>query len=139
MFKLSSWNFGRIWIGYLFDMYLLICSVEKSGFVTKKIHHNCDVFVILKILKNTSRRKLLSTIGWANYLLFTEAGHILQTYMRQCEFKDINLCKVKIKVKALGWYLVTMIFLCPKNPEIHCSPVIYNVQDKTKNLLYKLV
>ena len=53
--------------------------------------------------------------------------------MWQCEFKGIKLCKVKIKLISLGWYLVTMIFWCQINPEIHCSQVMHNVQDKTKS------
>ena len=59
--------------------------------------------------------------------------------IRQCEFKDIKLCKVKIKLTALGGYLETMIFWCQTNPELHCSPAMHNFQDKTKTLLYKLV
>ena len=43
------------------------------------------------------------------------------------------------KLIALAWYLVTMTFRCQQISEIHCSPAIYNVQDKTKNLLSKLV
>ena len=31
------------------------------------------------------------------------------------------------------------ILVANKNPEIHCFPAMDNVQDKTKNLLYKLV
>ena len=55
------------------------------------------------------------------------------------EFKDIKLCKVKIKSISLCWYLVTMIFWCQTNLEIHYSPAMHKVQDKTNNLLYKLV
>ena len=60
-------------------------------------------------------------------------GVILVFVKRQ--FADIKLCKVKIKLIALGWYLVTMIFWCQTNPEIHCSPAMHIVQDKTKNIL----
>ena len=56
------------------------------------------------------------------------------TVTRQCEFKDIKLCQVKIKLLALSWYLVIIIFRCQTNPEIHCSPAMYNVQDKKKSL-----
>ena len=52
--------------------------------------------------------------------------------MRQGEFKDIKLCKVKIKLICLGWYLITMIFWCQTNPEIHSSPAMNNVQNRTK-------
>ena len=76
---------------------------------------------------------------WKHFKEDKKNNNKTSAHMRQCEFKDIKLCKVKIKLIALGWYLVTMIFRCQTNPEIHCSPVMHNVQDKTKNLLYKLV
>ena len=47
--------------------------------------------------------------------------------------------QVRIKLIALVWYWVTIIFWCQTSPKIHCSPAIYNVQDKTKNILSKLV
>ena len=54
-----------------------------------------------------------------------------------CEFKDIKLCKLKIKLIALGWNLVNRMFRCQTNPEIHCSP--HTHPPTPKNLLYKLV
>ena len=39
---------------------------------------------------------------------------------------------MRIKLIALGWYWVTMIFWCQTNPEIHCTPAMYNVPDKKK-------
>ena len=50
-------------------------------------------------------------------------------YMRHFEILVIKLCQVKIKLIALGWYWVTMIFCCQTNPEIHCSPTMHDVQD----------
>ena len=55
--------------------------------------------------------------------------------MRQCEFKNIKLCKLKIKLIALGWYLVTMIFWYQTNPEIHISPPPC-IMLKTKQKIY---
>ena len=63
----------------------------------------------------------------------------IYVYMRQCEFKDIKLCQVKIKLIALGWYWVTMIFFGQINSKIHYSPGMPNVQVKTIKLSYKLV
>ena len=63
---------------------------------------------------------------------------IVGFHMRQCEFKDTKFCKVKIKLIALCWYLVTITFQCQTNLEIHCSPTMHNVQDKTKICLIKI-
>ena len=51
---------------------------------------------------------------------------------QQCEFKDIKFGQVKIKLIALGWYLVIMIFWFWGNPEIHCSQAMHNVKTKQK-------
>ena len=59
--------------------------------------------------------------------------------MKQCDINDIKLCHVRLKLIALEWYWVTMIFRCKTNPEIHCSPAMQNVQDKTKKLVYTFV
>ena len=58
--------------------------------------------------------------------------------MRQCEIKVINLCQVRTKLIALGWYRATRIFWCQTNPEIHCSPAMNNVWNK-KYLFYELM
>ena len=63
--------------------------------------------------------------------------YMVYSYMRQREFKDIKLCMVKIILIAMCLYLETLIFQCQTNPEIHCSPAMPHVQDKTKYLLYK--
>ena len=57
----------------------------------------------------------------------------------QCEIKDIKLYQVRTKIIALGWYLVTMIFLGQINRKIHYSPGMHNVPVITKKILYKSV
>ena len=61
----------------------------------------------------------------------------LRTYMRHCKIQVIKLCQVRIKLIALGWYWVTIIFWCQINPKIHCSPAMHKVQVITKYLSYK--
>ena len=76
---------------------------------------------------------------WCRPVCCKHTKYTTQAPTRQCEFKDIKLCQVKIKFIALGWYWVTMIFLGQINPKIHYSPGMHNVQVITKKKSYKSV
>ena len=133
---------------YVLNMTIRV--LNRTGFVQNKTKfvNNMSVFVFNMTKYVLNMKPILTSFEIGCTGLITQENklslkhihrkkdiklkHLLKTAMRQCEFKNIKLCKENIKLIAMGWYLVTMIFQCQTNPEIHYSPAMHNVEEKIK-------